>query len=127
MIARKIKELIPSAFKYRQVTCLAFNIGCNTTTGEYFRFPDSDSGDMRGKCSKMMHAMLIPSFGMEICTNLYCVKGGVIFNVDGRGSGSSEVVVKGHMGPPLVHDAVLAAKTAGEIEKWAPFAIPRHA
>jgi hypothetical protein len=58
VVARKLRELSPSAYKYRQVTLLGFNIGCNTAIGnQYFRFSDSDSGDMRGKCSEMMHAI----------------------------------------------------------------------
>jgi len=69
--------------------------------------------------------LLIPSYGMSI-THHPCVPGGIIFNVDGRGSGTSEVVVKGHMMPPIVSTATGAAKTAGEIEKWGPFAIPRR-
>jgi len=56
VIARKMKELSPSAFRYRQATCLGFNIGCNTPTG-YFRFSNNDAGDMRGKCNEMMHAI----------------------------------------------------------------------
>jgi hypothetical protein len=57
VIARRLALLTPSAFKYRQVTCLAFNIGCNTAGGKYFRFSKNDAGDMRGKCHEMMHAI----------------------------------------------------------------------
>ena len=57
VIARKLKELGPSAYKYRRATCIGFNIGCNTTTGQYFRFTTNDAGDMRGKCGEMMNAI----------------------------------------------------------------------
>jgi hypothetical protein len=70
--------------------------------------------------------LLIPSYGMEIRSNLYCTNGGIIFNVDGRGSGSSEVVVKGHVGALSSNAAIPAPKTGGSIEVWGPFAIPRH-
>lgn len=57
VIARKLKELGPTTYKYRRATCIGFNIGCNTTTGKYFRFTNNDAGDMRGKCNEMMHAI----------------------------------------------------------------------
>lgn len=69
--------------------------------------------------------LLIPSYGMTI-THHPCLPGGIIFNVDGRGSGTSEVVVKGHVAPPIVGTATAAAKTGGQIEKWGPFTIPRR-
>ncbi len=45
--------------------------------------------------------LLIPSYGMDIGTGLYCVPNGVAFNVDGRDDGSTEVVVKSKGGQTL--------------------------
>ena len=85
------------------------------------------SGGRLANHASSIQILLIPSYGMDIGTNLHCTDRGIIFNVDGRVKGSSRVVVKGHMGAPLVHSAVTAAKTRGQIEKWGPFDIPRRA
>ena len=85
------------------------------------------SGGRLANQANSIQILLIPSYGMDIGTNLHCMDRGIIFNVDGRVNGSSKVVVKGHMGTPLVSSTVPAAKTRGQIEKWGPFDIPRRA
>ena len=78
------------------------------------------------KYASSIQVLLIPSYGMEIGTNRYCINHGIIFNVDGRDTGSSEVVIRNYMGPALVSSCTPAPKTGGEVENWGPFEIPRR-
>jgi hypothetical protein len=81
-------------------------------------------GRLAGYADKVQ-ILLIPSYGMEIRTGLYCMKGGVVFNVDGRGNGSSDVAVKGSTAP-LTKMSYSMQKARGTIDLWGPFPIPRH-
>src|SRR5262249_53704848 len=68
---------------------------------------------------------LIPSFGMTIKNGLFCMNGGVVFNVDGRRSGTSEVKVKGNN--TLLTRVTHSPKNArGTLDLWGTFPIPRH-
>ncbi len=78
-----------------------------------------------GPYASTIQVLLIPSYGMDI-THHSCVSGGVIFNVDGRGAGTSNVVVKGHTGVPITGTSIAAPNTGGQIERWGPFPIPRR-
>ena len=68
--------------------------------------------------------LLIPSYGMEIGGGLYCVPFGVVFNVDGRGRGSSRAVVKGKSPAIAKVMANAVAGGRGTVEVWGPFQIP---
>jgi hypothetical protein len=74
--------------------------------------------------SGAIQILLIPSFGMDIGTGLYCRHGGVVFNVDGRGQGSSELVVKGRLTGIRCWKAGVAGGRGG-LDIWSPQAIPR--
>ena len=69
--------------------------------------------------------LLIPSYGMQIGTGLYCRSGGVVFNVDGRGHGRSHLVQKGATGTPPKKTRIPIASGSGAIEVWEPLAIPQ--
>ena len=57
-IKQKLKELSPTAFKYRQVASLGFNVACNDPANdEYFRFSNNDVVDMEKKCAELMSAI----------------------------------------------------------------------
>ena len=68
--------------------------------------------------------LLIPSYGMSIGTGLYCVPFGVVFNVDGRGQGSSHAVVKDKIPAVAKVMANTVAGGRGTVEVWGPFQIP---
>ena len=68
--------------------------------------------------------LLIPSYGMEIGTGLYCVQDGVVFNVDGRGLGSSKVVVKGKVPPVSRTSSTAVPSGRGTVDVWGPCLIP---
>lgn len=67
--------------------------------------------------------LLIPSYGMEIRTGLYCRNGGIVFNVDGRGLGKSDMAVKGGVRPTKTSTAVNGGR--GTVEVWQPAPIPQ--
>lgn len=66
-----------------------------------------------------IHILLIPSFGMDIDTGLYCKTNGIAFNVDGRGRGISEVKLNT---PP--HTPQSATVVNNRISLYGPFNIP---
>jgi hypothetical protein len=82
---------------------------------------DHDDQDARAKSlSGFTQILLIPSCGMSIGTGLYCVDGGVAFNVDGNRIASSEVKVKGSPAP-------LSPKTGlkdATVKLWPAITIP---
>jgi len=84
------------------------------------------SGGRLAKYADKIQLQLIPSYGMDIRNGLYCMKNGVVFNVDGRNNGTSEVVVKGQNAPQVKQTAG-TRKARGSIDLWGPFPIPRHA
>lgn len=67
--------------------------------------------------------LLIPSYGMEIGTGLYCRPGGIVFNVDGRGRGNSHIAVKGGAKPTVMRTAIVGGP--GLVEVWSPVPIPQ--
>jgi len=70
--------------------------------------------------ASIIQVLLIPSYGMSIGTGLYCRPGGVVFNVDGRGLGSTNLVQK--WGPPMGGTNVAIGR--GSIDMWRPVALP---
>lgn len=62
--------------------------------------------------------LLIPSYGMSIGQGLHCRAGGIAFNVDGRGTGSSQVKINTGAQIPQV------PKAAGTLALYGPFNIP---
>lgn len=68
--------------------------------------------------------LLIPSYGMDIGTGLYCVPDGVVFNVDGRGLGSTEVVVKGKFPKVARTSSAPVVSGRGTVDLWGPYLIP---
>ncbi|MBI1356769.1 MAG: hypothetical protein GC160_20710 [Acidobacteria bacterium] len=73
--------------------------------------------------SSTIQMLLIPSYGMEIRNLLYCRPGGVVFNVDGRGLGSSDMAVKGAVKPLKTRTPVPGGR--GAVEIWPPVALPQ--
>jgi hypothetical protein len=75
-----------------------------------------------GRASKLAHTiqiLLIPSYGMTIGDGLFTKPNGILFNVDGRGRGSSEV--KLNVAPYVSQNVTLASNF---ISIYGPFAIP---
>jgi hypothetical protein len=69
--------------------------------------------------SGTIQILLIPSYGMDTGTGLDCHKGGVVFNVDGRGHGSSDLVRKVTTLPKFCKQV----GPGGTIEVWSPVPI----
>jgi hypothetical protein len=75
-----------------------------------------------GRASKLAHMiqiLLIPSYGMAIGDGLFTKPNGILFNVDGRGEGSSEV--KLNVTP---YQSKNARPVGDHISLYGPFAIP---
>ena len=68
--------------------------------------------------------LLIPSCGMNIMFES-CIQDGIIFNVDGRKFGSSDVVIKGTPVHPAGKKTTLPSGQ-GYLEMFGPFPIPRR-
>ena len=61
---------------------------------------------------------------MDIGTGLYCMPDGVVFNVDGRGLGSTEVVVKGKFPKVARTSSAPVVSGRGTVDLWGPYLIP---
>lgn len=85
-----------------------------------------NSGGRLAPYADTIQILLIPSFGMTIGTGLYCVNGGIVFNVDGQNAGSSDLKVKGHVGPPVVRRDVAPQKASGKLGVWGPLTMPHR-
>jgi len=66
-----------------------------------------------------IQVLLIPSYGMSIGDGLHCKSGGIVFNVDGRGMGSSEVKIN-----LLPYNSQPARNVGSNIHLYGPFNIP---
>lgn len=77
--------------------------------------------DGLGRASRyasIIQVLLIPSYGMSIGTGMYCRPGGLVFNVDGRGNGTTDVLRKGIPRRPA---GVCTFSTGrGCVDIWAP-------
>jgi hypothetical protein len=62
--------------------------------------------------------LLIPSYGMSIGSGMHCRADGIAFNVDGRGTGNSQVKLNTGAQQPQ------NAKTVGQLALYGPFNIP---
>ncbi len=73
--------------------------------------------------SGTIQILLIPSYGMSIGSGLYCRAGGVVFNVDGRGHGVSDMRLNGPGALLKLSGAVVGGR--GSIDVWRPVPIPQ--
>jgi hypothetical protein len=81
------------------------------------------TGRAAGPLSANTQVLLIPSFGMKIGTGLYCMDGGIAFNVDGQVGGTSEVRIKGIAPNPVAVSAGVPG-ARGSLDLWGPFPLP---
>jgi hypothetical protein len=86
---------------------------------DHIASPDPTLG-RASKFASIIQVLLIPSYGMEIGTGLYCRTGGVVFNVDGRGTGKTDVVRKGETKPGKINFAA----GRGTLDVWRPVHLP---
>jgi len=71
------------------------------------------------KLTSTIQILLIPSYGMAIKDGLRCKEGGIVFHVDGRINGSSDVKIN------TIHVASQPATDLGSrINVYGPFDIP---
>ena len=86
---------------------------------DHIASPDASLG-RASKYASIIQVLLIPSYGMKIGTGLYCRQGGIVFNVDGRGTGTTDLVRK-EMAKP---GKVTFAAGRGSIDIWKPVVLP---
>jgi hypothetical protein len=73
--------------------------------------------------SGTIQILLIPSYGKSIGDGLYCRAGGVAFNVDGRGLGTSDMRLNGPGVTQRFSSVVPSGR--GAIDIWKPVPIPQ--
>jgi hypothetical protein len=71
----------------------------------------------------LIQVLLIPSFGMKIGTNLYCMDEGIVFNVDGSRPGTEVQIRNGSDPMPGARRAGLSG-VRGVLDAYGPFELP---
>ena len=71
-----------------------------------------------------IQVLLIPSFGMKIGTNLYCMDQGIVFNVDGQRA-DTEVQIRNGIDPTPGGKAMGGLPNVrGALHAYGPFKLP---
>jgi hypothetical protein len=84
--------------------------------------PDTNPYGRASAYAGTIQILLIPSYGMAIGQGLHCKPGGIAFNVDGRGMGSSEVKI--NIGAADSEAWYNIACSAGSLSVYPTFNIP---
>jgi hypothetical protein len=116
----------PSIFDDERMGGCILNIAGLTVGVEVCLDHTTSMDEGLGRASRyagIIQLLLIPSFGMKIFDRLYCRDGGVVFNVDGRGTGRSYLAVKNGTGTPTKSKAAVGGGS-GSVEVWTPISLP---